>query len=354
MKDNLNIEQLFRDKFSSFEGEVSPSAWANIQQGLSTGAVVKTGLSTALKTALISGSIVAASVVGFYLFSSDDKQEKTQEPIANTIPVEPNQLAQTDLSNVEIAANTTNNVNNSVVNHNGTTNSTADDRNLGSTPTNTTSNGSSLAGLSRGGDDQLGGSDAGTSTTVIPQEINTNNGDDQKIKSNPLTASISANEKGDLLYGFNVSGENIKSVLWNFGDGLVGQGEDATHKYRKPGKYIIEATILGTNGETIKQSTSIEIIAKSKLDVEANFITQNNDGQNDYFLMKNVNEIETFSIIITDKNGLRVWQSDDVNFKWFGTFESGENVEKGVYFYQYFGRGGDGVDYKGQGSITVK
>ena len=99
---------------------------------------------------------------------------------------------------------------------------------------------------------------------------------------------------------------------------------------------------------------SIEIIAKSKLDVEANFITQNNDGQNDYFLMKNVNEIETFSIIITDKNGVRVWQSDDVNFKWFGTFESGENVEKGVYFYQYFGRGGDGVDYKGQGSITVK
>ena len=67
MKDNLNIEQLFRDKFSSFEGEVSPNAWANIQQGLSTGAVVKTGLSTALKTALISGGIVAASVVGLFL-----------------------------------------------------------------------------------------------------------------------------------------------------------------------------------------------------------------------------------------------------------------------------------------------
>jgi flagellar hook assembly protein FlgD len=351
VKDNLNIEQLFRDKFSSFEGEVSPSAWANIQQGLSTGTVVKTGLSAALKTALISGSIVAASVVGFYLFSSDDKQEKTQGPISNTIPVEPNQMVQTDLSNDEIAANTKNNVNNSVVNTNGTTNSSMNIRNYGSAVGNITPDGSFLAG---GGEAQPGGSYPRTSATVNPQDKAVNNEDVQSTKENPLTASISVNEKGDLLYGFNVSGENIKSILWSYGDGLVGQGEEVTHKYRKPGKYIVEATILGTNGETIKQSTSIEIIAKSKLDVEANVITQNNDGQNDYFLMKNVNEIETFSIIITNKNGLPVWQSDDVNFKWFGTFESGENVEKGVYYYQYFGRGVDGVEYPGRGSITVK
>lgn len=350
MKDNLNIEQLFRDKFSSFEGEVSPNAWANIQQGLSTGAVVKTGLSTALKTALISGSIVAASVVGFYLFSGDDQQEKTQEPISNIIPVEPNQLAQTDLSNDEIAANTTNNVNNSVVDNNGTANSPMDIRNSGSAVGHIIPDGTANVSGNVGSI----GPDILSSPNIDPPLKFEEFTSGQTANTNPLTASISANEKGDLLYEFTVSGENIKSVLWNFGDGLVGQGEEVTHKYRKPGKYVVEATILGTNGETIKQSTSIEIIAKSKLDVEANFITQNNDGQNDYFLMKNVNEIETFSIIITDKNGLRVWQSDDVNFKWFGTFESGENVEKGVYLYQYFGRGVDGVDYKGQGSITVK
>lgn len=351
MKDNLNIEQLFRDKFSSFEGEVSPNAWANIQQGLSTGAVVKTGLSTALKTALISGSIVAASVVGFYLFSGDDQQEKTQEPISNTIPVEPSQLAQTDLSNDEIAANTTNNVNNSVVNTNGTANPSVDIRNSGSAVGHITPDGSFLAG---GGIVTPNGSDPGTSATVNPPDKVVINGDVQSTQENPLTASISANEKGDLLYEFTVSGENIKSVLWNYGDGLVGQGEEVSHKYRKPGKYVVEATIVGTNGETIKQSTSIEIIAKSKLDVEANVITQNDDGQNDYFLMKNVNEIETFSIIITNKNGLPVWQSSDVNFKWFGTYQSGDFVEKGTYYYQYFGRGVDGVEYPGRGSITVE
>jgi hypothetical protein len=354
VKDNLNIEQLFRDKFSSFEGEVSPNAWANIQQGLSTGAVVKTGLSTALKIAIISGSIVAASVVGFYLFSGDDKLEKTQEPISNAIPVEPSQIAQTDLSKNEIAANTTNNVNSLVVNTSGTTNPSGDVSNLGAAPTYTTSSGPSLTGLAGSGIVTPGDSDPGSQSTEIPQEINTDNGDDQNPKSKPLTASMSVNEKGDLLYGFNVSGENIKSVLWSFGNGLVGQGEEVTHKYRKPGKYIIEATILGTNGETIKQSTSIEIIAKSKLDVEANVITQNDDGQNDYFLMKNVNEIETFSIIITNKNGLPVWQSSDVNFKWFGTYQSGDFVEKGTYYYQYFGRGADGVEYRSSGEIEVK
>lgn len=350
MKDNLNIEQLFRDKFSSFEGEVSPSAWANIQQGLSTGAVVKTGLSTALKTVLISGSIVAASVVGFYLFSGDDQQEKTQEPISNTIPVESSQLAQTDLSNDEIAANTTNNVNNSVVNTNGTANPSVDIRNSGSAVGHITPDGSANVSGNVGSI----GPDILSNPNIDPPSKFEEFTSGQAANTNPLVASISANEEGDLLYVFTVSGENIKSVLWSFGNGLMGQGEEVTHKYRKPGKYVVEATILGTNGETIKQSTSIEIIAKSKLDVEANFITQNNDGQNDYFLMKNVNEIETFSIMITDKNGLLVWHSDDVNFKWFGTFDSGENVEKGVYYYQYFGRGVDGVEYPGRGSITVK
>jgi hypothetical protein len=354
VKDNLNIEQLFRDKFSSFEGEVSPNAWANIQQGLSTGAVVKTGLSTALKTAIISGSIVAASVVGFYLFSGDDKLEKTQEPISNAIPVEPSQMVQTNLSTDEIAANTPNNVTDFVVNNNAMPNSSGEVSNLGLDPTYTTSSGPYLTGLGSGGVIPLVGSDPGSPPTVNPQEKTANNVDNQSTQVDPLTASISVNEKGDLLYDFNVSGENIKSVLWSFGNGLVGQGEEVTHKYRKPGKYIVEATILGTNGETIKQSTSIEIIAKSKLDVEANVITQNDDGQNDYFLMKNVNEIETFSIIITNKNGLPVWQSSDVNFKWFGTYQSGDFVEKGTYYYQYFGRGADGVEYRSSGQVEVK
>lgn len=350
MKDNLNIEQLFRDKFSSFEGEVSPNAWANIQQGLSTGAVVKTGLSTALKTAIISGSIVAASVVGFYLFSGDDKLEKTQEPISNAIPVEPSQMVQTNLSTDEIAANTTNNVTDLVVNNNGTTNSSGDFSNLRSAVGNITPDGSLIVS----GDGGLVEPDILRVPNVDPPSDFDEFNSVQTANTKPLTASISVNEKGDLLYGFNVSGENIKSVLWSFGNGLMGQGEEVTHKYRKPGKYVVEATILGTNGETIKQSTSIEIIAKSKLDVEANVITQNDDGQNDYFLMKNVNEIETFSIIITNKNGLPVWQSSDVNFKWFGTYQSGDFVEKGTYYYQYFGRGADGVEYRSSGQVEVK
>ena len=46
MKDNLNIEELFQDKFSSFEGSVSPDAWANIQQGMNAAGVAGTTAAT--------------------------------------------------------------------------------------------------------------------------------------------------------------------------------------------------------------------------------------------------------------------------------------------------------------------
>ncbi len=349
MKDNLNIEQLFRDKFSSFEGEVSPNAWANIQQGLSNGAVVKTGLSTALKTALISGSIVAASVVGFYLFSGDEKLEKIQEPISKTIPTEQVQTVQPSVPNSDVAANSTNDLNNQLVD-NGSTTTSSNPRNSSSTTNVPNTSGVGVVS----GVATTVGSDIVIPSNLDSQNANPLNGDNPTTKMSETVASISANEKGDLLYDFNVSGENIKSILWSFGDGLVGNGEDVTHKYRKPGKYVVEATVVGINGETIKKSIQIEIIAKSKLDVEANFITQNDDNKNDYFLMKNVSDIETFYIMITNPKGEIVWQSSDVNFKWFGTYESGDMVEKGAYYYQYFGRGTDGVEYKSSGLIEVK
>ena len=87
MKENINIEELFKEQFSSFEGNVSPDAWANIQQGMNAagiggGAVAaKTGMSVLLKTVLISGGIVAATVAGVYLLSENDKPENTNNPI---------------------------------------------------------------------------------------------------------------------------------------------------------------------------------------------------------------------------------------------------------------------------------
>ena len=38
MKENIDIEKLFQEKFENFEGNVDPSVWANVSQSINAGA----------------------------------------------------------------------------------------------------------------------------------------------------------------------------------------------------------------------------------------------------------------------------------------------------------------------------
>ena len=92
MKDNINIEELFKDKFEGFEGQVDPSAWANISQSLAngaatTGGAVSGGPSSIAKVAIVAGLVGVTSVTAWY-FSSGDNNENivandTQEQVEN-------------------------------------------------------------------------------------------------------------------------------------------------------------------------------------------------------------------------------------------------------------------------------
>jgi hypothetical protein len=77
VKDNLKIEQLFKDKFKNFEADVNPNLWNNISQGITTNAVTaaKTGLGLGVKS-LIVGASVAAIGTTAYLVNSNENIEK--------------------------------------------------------------------------------------------------------------------------------------------------------------------------------------------------------------------------------------------------------------------------------------
>ena len=59
----------------------------------------------------------------------------------------------------------------------------------------------------------------------------------------------------------------------------------------------------------------------------------NDDGNNDYFqLFGNLPGLKNLSIMIFDRWGEKVFESDDINFKWDGTYK-GEKVQPNVYVY---------------------
>src|SRR5687767_4809789 len=96
MKENFNIEELFKDKFENFQPDVNPAAWANIQAGMAASTTAAaTGVSTAVKIALISGSIAAASVATWYFGFYEPEQPANLQPVTQQ---NGNGLVQEDVS----------------------------------------------------------------------------------------------------------------------------------------------------------------------------------------------------------------------------------------------------------------
>jgi len=74
VKEDFNIEELFQEHFKSFESDVAPEAWSNIQQSVQAG--TGSGMSIWVKGLLI-GTGISAAVVGGIYFSTDDQSQET-------------------------------------------------------------------------------------------------------------------------------------------------------------------------------------------------------------------------------------------------------------------------------------
>lgn len=373
MKDNLNIEELFQDKFNSFESEVSPDAWANIQQGMTAaaGTSAATGMSLLMK-GVIAGGIVAATVTSVYLFSDRTGQETTPE---NNLVVNDqvdnntnNIVVDQTLQSVDLPDNTINGLNVSVDNFadqtnveivvdnsdNGITNNTG-----GSDPDNTVViNPQTDEGSNNDDSNNVGEQNVGTNTPHWKGPIN-----DPKpgtLDSEPIVKDqISSNpffDAGDefapTVYTFHANAENARSVEWLFEDGTVLNGEDVEFTFEKPGKYVVSMTAYG-DGEPVNEMLEIIIKSSSSINTLPNIITPNGDRKNDFFAISTT-DIETFEIKITDQQGRLLYENTDPDFRWYGTNLGGEELPPGVYIYSFFAKGFDGTEFKKADQIKIK
>lgn len=86
-------------------------------------------------------------------------------------------------------------------------------------------------------------------------------------------------------------------------------------------------------------SDSVEVslrdLNSGVFDLVPNIITPNNDGLNDEFQLKMSDNtvVTSYHIVIYDRWGIEVFESDDINDHWKGTFPSGKPAYEGTYFY---------------------
>ena len=124
---------------------------------------------------------------------------------------------------------------------------------------------------------------------------------------------------------------------WDFGDGFSIQNNDSTitHIYGEVGIY--QAVLVGLTDLGCSDTAFVNIVVVfPEMEYEfPNVFTPNNDGENDYFKLINPKNIAGLEIIILNRWGNLVYESNDVNFIWNGKVKnSGAICDDGTYFYK--------------------
>jgi gliding motility-associated-like protein len=115
--------------------------------------------------------------------------------------------------------------------------------------------------------------------------------------------------------------------VWNFGDGTTLDGSSKeVHTYNQAGDYRV-MLILTSNKGCVDTAYIDVMVIVDELDIP-NVITPNGDGYNDKFVIDNIDKLVSSQLIIYNRWGKKVYESNNYQNDW-----DGDNLSDGVYYY---------------------
>ncbi len=134
-------------------------------------------------------------------------------------------------------------------------------------------------------------------------------------------------------YQFSDQSTNAATRYWTFGDGTSSTTLNPLHTYPGKGMYTVTLLTTTTNGCTDLRIMQVEIVPVFTIYIP-NAFTPDGNGNNDYFAAKGI-EITEFNMMIFDRWGELIFQSDDITKGWDGKANHGDKIaEQGVYVYK--------------------
>lgn len=143
---------------------------------------------------------------------------------------------------------------------------------------------------------------------------------------------------------------NASTYEWDFGDGNTSTDVHPNHLYLDPGNYLI--TLIATDDKGCKDTIQkpITILEEYYIYIPNTF-TPDDSRINDEFYVKTIN-IADLTIDIYNRWGEKVYSSDNVNFRWDGTYK-GKDVPDGTYTYKVSYLARNGTEGKLVGHLNV-
>lgn len=130
----------------------------------------------------------------------------------------------------------------------------------------------------------------------------------------------------------------VESVVWDFGDGTGSVEYNPMHYFANtvPADFKVCLTGIDSNQCTTEVCDFITVGSGFKLYMP-NAYTPDNDGLNDGFrpVLDSKREIAKYQMMIFNRDGQKIYESDDFNQAWYGNSnESNYYVKDGVYLWK--------------------
>lgn len=311
MKENIDIEKLFQDKFENFEAPVDTKIWSSVSEVIGGGAkVVKTGLSLITKIGIAVSLTVITGIVLYNTLPNNESQE------------------------LSIVENNLNDNQNTII---------------------TKLDESKIISVNHTNDQEIIDNIVEIENQLIKEQKSFENDKKQISNQKKIVAELELNQKiiidpvpVDLSEILNENAPNKVVINENVATNI--ENEVATIIENNPQELVSD------NNDEIIVSTiddKEELSLQSSIDLYPNVFTPNGDGANEYFIIKSTN-LESMYILIQDKNYNNIFKSDKVDFKWDGTDLYGDNVVKGFYYYTTVAVGLDGKVYKNSAILEIR
>lgn len=151
-------------------------------------------------------------------------------------------------------------------------------------------------------------------------------------------------------YDFSNKSQNAITFSWNFGDGEGSKDINPSHTYKRSGNYTVCLVAFNKEGcsDTICKQLTADV--KPLADIPTAF-SPNGDGNNDVLYVRGYG-VQTVNLRIFNRWGEKVFETNDMNVGWDGTFK-GKPQETEAYGFVLNVTFTDGTTFYKKGNVTL-
>jgi large repetitive protein len=155
------------------------------------------------------------------------------------------------------------------------------------------------------------------------------------------------------IHCYNYSSGYELQYFWDLGDGTTSTEHSPIHYYKTPGEYLVQLTVISGHKcvDSLARSETVFVFPYGHIEFP-NAFTPDGDGENDYFKPAAYDGISEYRLLIYNRWGQVVYETDNPDYGWNGKYK-GRPAVQDVYAWRVNGKYRNGTPFEKAGNLTL-